>query len=166
MSNQNVMSNESIAELYKLISLLDEDASNIDNQQAISDYIVPILTSILGEVEANRQLILQTADRASLALLMTEKTFLGDVLTGVADHFSALLEELPVDLVSSNERVAASVAGIQDLLATWMSFSADDEGYEDEDDSDEEDSDDGDSDEDGDGDGDEGDADDESEEPV
>jgi hypothetical protein len=140
MSNQNLLSNESISELYKLISLLDEDSSNIDVPQAISDYLVPILTSLLGEVEANRQFILQTADRASLALLMTEKTFLGDVLTGVADHFSALVEELPAELVASNERVAASLAGIQDLLATWMSFSADDEdeGYEDDDDDEDE----------------------------
>jgi len=139
----NLAMNESISELHKLIQLVDEDAVNLDLSQAISDYLVPILTSMLGEIEANRQYILQNADRTNLALLMTEKTFLGEILTGLAEHFATVLEELPTDKVPTDSKLGVALAEMQDLLATWMSLdaSADEDEDEGEDEGEDEDED-------------------------
>lgn len=140
MSDQNLMMTESIVELSKLINLMDEDAENLSPAQAISDYISPILGSMLAEIEANRQYVLQTADRANLAMMMTEKSFLGEILTNIAEHFSTIVSELPSD-TDPNSSLAVAVTEIQDLLATWMSFDSEDEDYsedEEEDDSEDE----------------------------
>jgi hypothetical protein len=122
----NLSMSESLMELGKLIQLMDEDANNLNASQAISDYIVPILESITAEIEANRQYILQTADRTNLAYLMNEKTFTGEILTSIADHFSTVLEELPQD-TDPDSKLGVALAEIQDLLATWMSFDISDE---------------------------------------
>ena len=133
MSELNLTLSESITELGKLIQLMDEDAENLGTSQAINDYIVPILESVVAEVEANRQYILQTADRTNLAYLMNEKTFTGEILTSIADHFATVLEELPQD-TDPESKLGVALAEIQDLLATWMSFdvSEEDEVLEDE----------------------------------
>ena len=138
MDNNNM--NDSIQELHKLIQLVDEDSSNIDLSQAISDYLVPILTSMLGEIEANRQYILQNADRTNLAILMSEKTFLGEILTGIADHFSTIAEALKD--TPADSKLGVALAETHDLLATWMSFDISDDDDSDDDDSDDDDSDD------------------------
>ncbi len=134
MSELNLTLSESITELGKLIQLMDEDAENLGTSQAINDYIVPILESVVAEVEANRQYILQTADRTNLAYLMNEKTFTGEILTSIADHFATVLEELPQD-TEPESKLGVALAEIQDLLATWMSFdvSEEDEVLEEED---------------------------------
>ena len=121
MSEFNLNLSESITELNKLIQLMDEDADNLGTSQAINDYIVPILESVVAEVEANRQYILQTADRTNLAYLMNEKTFTGEILTSIADHFATVLDELPPD-TDPESKLGVALAEIQDLLATWMSF--------------------------------------------
>jgi hypothetical protein len=121
MSELNLNLSESIIELGKLIQLMDEDAENLGTSQAINDYIVPILESVVAEVEANRQYILQTADRTNLAYLMNDKTFTGEILTSIADHFATVLEELPQD-TDPDSKLGVALAEIQDLLATWMSF--------------------------------------------
>ena len=121
MSEFNLNLSESITELNKLIQLMDEDADNLGTSQAINDYIVPILESVVAEVEANRQYILQTADRTNLAYLMNEKTFTGEILTSIADHFATVLDELPQD-TDPESKLGVALAEIQDLLATWMSF--------------------------------------------
>ena len=121
MSELNLNLSESITELNKLIQLMDEDADNLGTSQAINDYIVPILESVVAEVEANRQYILQTADRTNLAYLMNEKTFTGEILTSIADHFATVLDELPQD-TDPESKLGVALAEIQDLLATWMSF--------------------------------------------
>lgn len=135
MSELNLNLSESITELGKLIQLMDEDAENLGTSQAINDYIVPILESVVAEVEANRQYILQTADRTNLAYLMNEKTFTGEILTSIADHFATVLEELPQD-TDPDSKLGVALAEIQDLLATWMTFdiSEDDLSDENEDD--------------------------------
>lgn len=130
MSDLNLSMSESLMELGKLIQLMDEDANNLNTTQAISDYIVPILESVVGEIEANRQYILQTADRTNLAYLMNEKTFTGEILTSIADHFSTVLEELPQD-VDPESSLGVALGEIQDLLATWMSFDISEEDDED-----------------------------------
>jgi hypothetical protein len=147
----NLSMSESLMELGKLIQLMDEDANNLNASQAISDYIVPILESITAEIEANRQYILQTADRTNLAYLMNEKTFTGEILTSIADHFSTVLEELPQD-TDPESKLGTALGEIQDLLATWMSFDISDEdddddsdGISDDDDDDDDNDDDGDS---------------------
>ena len=116
---------------------MDEDAENLSSTQAISDYIVPILESVVGEIEANRQYILQTADRTNLAYLMNEKTFTGEILTSIADHFSTVLEELPQD-VDPDSSLGVALGEIQDLLATWMSFEISDEDEDEDGDEDDE----------------------------
>ena len=125
---------ESLDELRKLIQLMDEDANTLTPAQAITDYIAPILDSMLSEIEVNRQYAVQTNDRVSLALMMAEKTFLGDILTSIADHFGTLIDELPAD-TQADSKLGAAVSEIQDLLATWMSFdlSAEDADEDDED---------------------------------
>ncbi len=135
MSDLNLSMSESLMELGKLIQLMDEDAENLSSNQAISDYIVPILESVVGEIEANRQYILQTADRTNLAYLMNEKTFTGEILTSIADHFSTVLEELPQD-VDSDSSLGVALGEIQDLLATWMSFEISDEDEDEDEDED------------------------------
>lgn len=130
MSDLNLSMSESLMELGKLIQLMDEDANNLNTTQAISDYIVPILESVVGEIEANRQYILQTADRTNLAYLMNEKTFTGEILTSIADHFGTVLEELPQD-VDPESSLGVALGEIQDLLATWMSFDISEEEDED-----------------------------------
>lgn len=145
----NLSMSESLMELGKLIQLMDEDANNLNASQAISDYIVPILESITAEIEANRQYILQTADRTNLAYLMNEKTFTGEILTSIADHFSTVLEELPQD-TDPESKLGTALGEIQDLLATWMSFDISDEDDDDDsdgisDDDDDDNDDDGDS---------------------
>jgi len=124
--NPNLMLTESLVELGKLIELMEEDADNLTAQQAIGDYIAPILGSMLGEIEANRQYVLQAADRANLAILMTEKTFLGEILTSIAEHFATVIEELPEN-TDSESKLGVAVTEIQDLIATWMSFDLEDE---------------------------------------
>lgn len=126
MSELNVNLSESITELGKLIQLMDEDADNLGTSQAINDYIVPILESVVAEIEANRQYILQTADRTNLAYLMNEKTFTGEILTSIADHFATVLDELPQD-TDPESKLGVALAEIQDLLATWMSFDVSEE---------------------------------------
>ena len=126
MSELNLNLSESINELGKLIQLMDEDAENLGTSQAINDYIVPILESVVAEVEANRQYILQTADRTNLAYLMNEKTFTGEILTSIADHFATVLDELPQD-TDPESKLGVALAEIQDLLATWMSFDVSEE---------------------------------------
>jgi len=135
MSDLNLSMSESLMELGKLIQLMDEDAENLSSTQAISDYIVPILESVVGEIEANRQYILQTADRTNLAYLMNEKTFTGEILTSIADHFSTVLEELPQD-VDPDSSLGVALGEIQDLLATWMSFEISDEDEDEDEDED------------------------------
>lgn len=125
---------ENLIELLKLIELMDEDASNLTAPQAISDYIAPILTSMLAEIEANRQLMLNVSERTNLAMLMSERTFIGEILTNVAEHFTTIVDELPKD-TSADSRLGVAVTEIQDLLATWMSFDLD-ENESDEDSSD------------------------------
>jgi hypothetical protein len=137
MSDLNLSMSESLMELGKLIQLMDEDAENLSSTQAISDYIVPILESVVGEIEANRQYILQTADRTNLAYLMNEKTFTGEILTSIADHFSTVLEELPQD-VDPDSSLGVALGEIQDLLATWMSFEISDEDEDEDGDEDDE----------------------------
>ena len=127
--NYNLM--ESLGELQKLIQLMDDDASSLNVSQAITDYIAPILDSMVSEIEVNRQYAVQTNDRVSLALMMAEKTFLGDILTSIADHFSTVIDEIPED-TAADSTLGVAVSEIQDLLATWMSFDVSD--LEDEDD--------------------------------
>jgi hypothetical protein len=133
--------NETIIELQKLVELMDEDSGSLDMSQGISDYIAPILQGMLAEIEANRQYVLQTADRANLAILVNEKTFLGEVVTSIADHFSTIIEELPEN-IDPESKLGVAVGEIQDLLATWMSFdmSEDEEDDSEEDDSEEDNS--------------------------
>ena len=126
MSDQNLMLRDSLNELSKLIDLMDEDADNLTAQQAIGDYIAPILGSLLAEIEANRQYVLQAADRANLAILMNEKTFLGEILTSIAEHFATVIDELPQD-TDPESKLGVAAGEIQDLLATWMSFDIEDE---------------------------------------
>ena len=126
MSDQNLMLSDSLNELSKLIDLMDEDADNLTAQQAIGDYIAPILGSLLAEIEANRQYVLQAADRANLAILMNEKTFLGEILTSIAEHFATVIDELPQD-TDPESKLGVAAGEIQDLLATWMSFDIEDE---------------------------------------
>jgi len=156
MNGSLKLSSESIIELGKLIELMDEDAATLNMSQAISDYIVPILSSLLGEVEANRELIVSTADRASLAILLNEKTFMGELVTAIADHFVTISEELS-PTIDPESKVGVAMSEIQELLATWMSLNVDAaEDVQDEDDEDDdEEGDDEDSDED-DGEDDEG----------
>jgi len=132
MSETNLMLSESLNELSKLIELMEEDAENLTSQQAIGDYIAPILGSLLAEIEANRQYVLQAADRANLAILMNEKTFLGEILTSIAEHFATVIEELPQD-TDPDSKLGVAAIEIQDLLATWMSFDIE-EDFEDEED--------------------------------
>ena len=134
--NPNMMLTESLVELSKLIELMEEDANNLTAQQAIGDYIAPILGSMLAEIEANRQYVLQAADRANLAILMNEKTFLGEIISSIAEHFATLIEELPED-TDADSKLGVAVTEIQDLIATWMSFDLEDEDddADDEDDS-------------------------------
>jgi hypothetical protein len=129
----NVM--ESLGELKKLIQLMDEDANTLTASQAITDYIAPILDSMVSEIEVNRQLTVQTNDRVSLAMMMSEKTFLGDILTSIADHFSTIIDEIPED-TSVDSALGVAVAEIQDLIATWMNFDSSDEDFDDDDDDD------------------------------
>ena len=136
--NPNMMLTESLVELSKLIELMEEDANNLTAQQAIGDYIAPILGSMLAEIEANRQYVLQAADRANLAILMNEKTFLGEIISSIAEHFATLIEELPED-TDADSKLGVAVTEIQDLIATWMSFDLEDED-EDDDADDEDDS--------------------------
>jgi len=131
------LSSESIAELNKLIELMDEDAGQLTTAQAVSDYIVPILSSMLGEIEASRELIVSTADRASLAILLNEKTFMGEIITAVAEHFVTLMEEVSPTL-NPESKAAVAMSEIQDLLATWMSFNMESSEGEDEDGDDDE----------------------------
>ena len=130
--NYNLM--ESLGELQKLIQLMDDDASSLTVSQAITDYIAPILDSMVSEIEVNRQYAVQTNDRVSLALMMAEKTFLGDILTSIADHFGTVIDELPQD-TNADSALGVAVSEIQDLLATWMSFDVNDldSGEEDDD---------------------------------
>lgn len=143
MTDFNVSLNESIEELRKLIQLMDDDAKNLTMEQAVSDYIAPILDSMLSEIAVNRQYTVQTNDRVSLALMMAEKTFLGDILTSIAEHFSTIVDELPED-TDSDSKIGVAVMEVQDLLATWMSFDLSDEDEGDEGDEDDGDEDDGD----------------------
>lgn len=129
MTDTNANSlNETLFELRKLIEMMDEDASNLSLATLIGDYVAPILDSMVSEIELNRQYTIQTNDRVSLALMMSEKTFLGDVLTNIAEHFSTVIDELPDD-TDPESKLGVAVGEIQDLLATWMSFDggADDE---------------------------------------
>ena len=54
--------------------------------------------------------------------MMAEKTFLGDILTSIAEHFSTLVEELPEGLLQSEDgeasKLGVALAEVQDLLAT------------------------------------------------
>ena len=52
---------------------------------------------------------------------MNDKTFTGEILTSIADHFATVLEELPQD-TDPDSKLGVALAEIQDLLATWMSF--------------------------------------------
>ena len=128
--NYNVM--DSLEELRKLIQLLDADAQTLNVSQAITDYIAPILDSMISEIEVNRQYTVQTNDRVSLALMMAEKTFLGDILTSIADHFGTVIDELPAD-TAADSALGVAVGEIQDLLATWMSFDLGEDTDEDDD---------------------------------
>jgi hypothetical protein len=112
---------DSISEIYKLIQLMDEDAPNLKLGQIIGDYISPILISLVAEVDANRQHTLQTEASVRLAMLMTEKTFLGDILGGIAEHFTTMLEELPEN-IQEDSKLGVAVGEIHELLATWMAF--------------------------------------------
>lgn len=143
MTDANIGLSESLLELNKLIQLMDEDAANLSVSQAVSDYIAPILESMLAEIEANRQYILQAADRANLAILMNEKTFVGEILANIAEHFATVVDELPGE-TDPESKLGVAVGEIQDLLATWMSFDLGDDGDDDvEDDEDDEDGEDG-----------------------
>jgi hypothetical protein len=124
---------DSLEELRKLIQLLDADAQTLNVSQAITDYIAPILDSMISEIEVNRQYTVQTNDRVSLALMMAEKTFLGDILTSIADHFGTVIDELPAD-TAADSALGVAVSEIQDLLATWMSFDLGEDTDEDDDD--------------------------------
>jgi len=112
---------DSISEIYKLIQLMDEDASSLKLSQVVGDYISPILISLVAEIDANRQLLLQTEASVRLAMLMTEKTFLGDILGGIAEHFTTMLDELPAE-IAEDSKLGVAVGEIHELLATWMSF--------------------------------------------
>ena len=128
--------NESIVELRKLIQMMDEDAGTLTPATLISDYVAPILDSMVSEIELNRQAVVQTNDRVSLALMMAEKTFLGDILTSIAEHFSTIVEELPED-TDPESKIGVALGEIQDLLATWMSFELDEESDDEESDDEE-----------------------------
>ena len=110
--------------------MMDEDAGTLTPVTLISDYVAPILDSMVSEIEMNRQAVIQTNDRVSLALMMAEKTFLGDILTSIAEHFSTVVEELPEE-VDPESKMGVAVVEIQDLLATWMSFDLEDEDISD-----------------------------------
>lgn len=132
MTDLNYALTESLVELRKLIQMMDEDAPNLSMSQAISDYIAPILDSMISEIEVNRQYAVQTNDRVSLALMMSEKTFLGDILTNIAEHFATVVEEVPSD-TDPESKLGVALGEIQDLLATWMSFDLSEDEDEDED---------------------------------
>ena len=139
MTDTNANSlNETLFELRKLIEMMDEDASNLSLATLIGDYVAPILDSMVSEIELNRQYTIQTNDRVSLALMMSEKTFLGDVLTNIAEHFSTVIDELPDD-TDPESKLGVAVGEIQDLLATWMSFDGGVDNEDEDEDDDEED---------------------------
>ena len=136
MTDTNTNSlNETLFELRKLIEMMDEDASNLSLATLIGDYVAPILDSMVSEIELNRQYTIQTNDRVSLALMMSEKTFLGDVLTNIAEHFSTVIDELPDD-TDPESKLGVAVGEIQDLLATWMSFDGGADGEDEDEDGD------------------------------
>ena len=91
---------------------MEEDSANISINQAIADYVSPILLFMVQEIHANRQYLTSTNDRVSLALLMAEKTFLGDILGGLQST-SRQSFELP-----NRSRVCSrsGVGEVQDLL--------------------------------------------------
>ena len=57
---------------------------------------------------------------------MNEKTFLGEILTSIAEHFATIIDELPQD-TDPDSKLGVAASEIQDLLATWMSFDIEDE---------------------------------------
>ncbi len=130
--------NESINELGKLVLLMDEDASSLNVAQALQDYLAPIIGSMLEEIKANRNYVVQTADRANIAMMMNEKTLLGEILTSIAEHFVTILGELPEE-IEENSKLGVAVAEVQGLLSTWMTLA----DFEDEDEDEDEDENDG-----------------------
>lgn len=128
--------NESINELGKLVLLMDEDASSLNVAQALQDYLAPILGSMLEEIKANRNYVVQTADRANIAMMMNEKTLLGEILTSIAEHFVTILGELPED-IAEDSKLGVAVAEVQGLLSTWMTLA----DFEEDEDEEEDDSD-------------------------
>lgn len=133
--------NESINELGKLVLLMDDDASSLNVAQALQDYLAPILGSMLEEIKANRNYVVQTADRANIAMMMNEKTLLGEILTSIAEHFVTILGELPEE-IAEDSKLGVAVAEVQGLLSTWMTLADFDDEVDDVDDDEVDDTDD------------------------
>ena len=136
MSNELI--NESLQELGKLIQLMEEDADSLTASQAIGDYIAPILGSLLAEVEANRQYVANASTRAEFAILLNEKTFLGQIVETIAENFATVLEEMDMDSLDEESKIGVALVEIQDVLSAWVDLTS---GEEDEDEDEDEDGD-------------------------
>jgi len=104
-------------ELIKLIELLAEDAPTENPRALIRDYIAPILESMASEIDDTQTAIQSVAELSQLALLTSQRTYVGEILRQVAENFAILLQS---EVIPKEGAVADAVSEIDSLLGSWM----------------------------------------------
>ena len=103
-------------ELQQMLRLLEEDSSTERSAVLIQDYIVPILQSVLSEITNTQTAVQSVAEVSQLALLTSQRTYMGEILRQISDSFAVILQ---TDLPEEGP-VAEAVSDIDRLLGAWM----------------------------------------------
>jgi hypothetical protein len=119
------MNTNSLSELKKLLDILETDFQQIETDQLLADYILPILGSVVAEVETNRVLSSHNQTLAQISLATSQRTVAGEILSAVADHFSVILDKVEYE---ENTEVGNALSEIDSLLGSWITLNE----YEDE----------------------------------
>jgi len=105
-----------VEELQQMLRLLEEDSSTERSAVLIQDYIVPILQSVLSEITNTQTAVQSVAEVSQLALLTSQRTYMGEILRQISDSFAVILQ---IDLPEEGP-VAEAVSDIDRLLGAWM----------------------------------------------
>ena len=122
-----------VDEFGAIVKMLEDDAANLKLEDAIKDYIVPILYALANDSNVIKHNLFKVSESSALALLTSQKTLAGELLAEIANNYVIVQPE--VDGLS--EEAQEAFANIGALLSSWLEVS--DEEYDDEEDDDDDD---------------------------
>lgn len=122
-----------VDEFSAIVKMLEDDAANLKLEDAIKDYIVPILYALANDSNVIKHNLFKVSESSALALLTSQKTLAGELLAEIANNYVLVQPEVE----SLSQEAQEAFANIGALLSSWLEVS--DEEYEEYEEAEEED---------------------------